>query len=894
MPMRTNILRLDRGWRFCERRPAGAPPDTALPWLPAKVPGHVHLDLVNAGVIDDPFSRLAERGVQWVDETDWVYENTFQLDSPPAPDTLLRFHGLDTVAEITLNGTELGRVDNIFVPHDFAVGSLLTWGDAGPNVLRATFQAARAVGQARLEAYQAEADPDSRFVADGRRWSPRSFVRKAQFMYGWDWGPELASCGIWRPVDLIFAPVARLGDWNHRILFHDCHTVTVNFDLTVHRSAGAESTPLSITLSFPRAGNEEDALDVPLPAPVCVPVPAGSGLITVGASVLFEDAQRWWPNRHNPDGAGIHPTLYTAVMQVESVPDLSNSSDTPTILDHRTARIGLRTVELIREPDSDGAGESFKFRVNGVDLFARGANWIPADSFPSRLENESGRLDGGEFDPSPALPASGEGVAEFSDDRVYNLLWHACDAGLNMLRVWGGGLYESEHFYELCDEHGILVWQDFPYACAYYPDDAHYAEAGRIEATAAVRRLRNHPSLALWCGNNENDWMYQAHWGGSVPGRFLGERLYQNILPNVVAEEDPDTPYVQTSPFGGLNPNSANAGDRHNWDVWHGDGDWPGYALDNGRFISEFGFASSCSLDAWDTCLADDERTPHSPAVRWHEKTRKGYDKYLHLVERHYPPTETLEDLVYYTQLNQADALKFGVEHYRRLKGRCWGTLFWQWNDCWPVQSWSVIDSAGQPKAAYYASRRFYAPVLISLVRNGSTVEVHVTNDALGPVEGMAKVALKAFDGTVLTEAALDAPVAVNSTSVIGALDITAAIGLEAGSYVTATLTGPDGDVIGENLLLLTEPKLLHLDPPDISVDVGEEDEDTLSIALRSDAFAASVWLRVDGESLDFSDNFFHLQPGRTYTVTVAKAAGIESVEDLEAMLRVRTLAGEE
>ncbi len=291
-----------------------------------------------------------------------------------------------------------------------------------------------------------------------------------------------------------------------------------------------------------------------------------------------------------------------------------------------------------------------------------------------------------------------------------------------MLRIWGGGLYETEEFYDLCDELGILVWQDFGFACSMYPDDKEwFVEQVRAEATAAVRRIRNHPCLALWCGGNENLELFQGRWDGKTQAtKFFGDKLIHETLPAVLEAEDPKTPYWPNSPYGGDNATSEDYGDSHYWNVWHSklpgsNGDWPNYLLSTSRFSSEFGFAAPCGYASWDKAASPDDRWPRSPVARWHDKTRKGYETYLNFIAMHYPAPQTFDDLIYYGQANQADALKCGIEHWRRLKGRCWGTLFWQFNDCWPVQSWSVIDSEGDPKAAYYASKRFYAPVLLSL-----------------------------------------------------------------------------------------------------------------------------------------------------------------------------------
>ena len=469
-----------------------------------------------------------------------------------------------------------------------------------------------------------------------------------------------------------------------------------------------------------------------------------------------------------------------------------------------------------------------------------------------------------------------------SDTRVADRIKQAREAGFNMLRIWGGGLYESEHFYELCDAYGILVWQDFPYACAYYPDTGEYAEAARLEAVAAVRRIRNHPCLALWCGNNENDTMFHDGWGGSRPPRYLGEHLYQEILPAVVAAEDPKTPYWPSSPYGGASPNDENFGDVHNWDVWHGRGDWVHYTENDARFCSEFGFASSCGMQAWDKCLAPEDKHPYSATVRWHDKTRKGYDTYLSMVALHFPEAQTLEDLVYYTQINQAEALKYGVEHYRRHKGRCWGTLFWQINDCWPTHSWAVIDSEGEPKAAYYACKKFYAPVLLSLVREGASVTAHLVNDLLTPLAGVITWTLATFDGEMLHEETARVSVEANATSVAASFELEEALGQERDVYTYARFVSEDGAVTADNFLLLAEPKDLRTADPGLTLAVAQEDGDYV-VTVMAKRFAPYVWLRrSDNVPLaGLEDNFFHLQPGETRTLTVVPDDTLKTPEDL-------------
>ena len=828
--MNTTTQILSQNWHFREIPPDGLSSVSHLPTLPAEVPGSVHLDLMRAGVIPDPFVRLHERDAAWVDDSDWVYETTFAAETP-GPNMFLRFLGLDTIAEIALNGQPLGTTDNMFIAHEFPVGGRII---AGENHLSVTFRSALRAGRERQAAWNKSGEDTLPYHWDN--WNERAFVRKAQYQYGWDWGPVLRGCGIWQPVELVTVPIARLGDWQHSVEFTDDGKALVTVTAEVERMPGHEDTPVTLKIS---TGSESS---------VTLSVPSGAGILAVTGAVTFQDTQRWQPN-----GLG-EPQLHYFGLSLASG-ELNCGT--------RLLSIGLRTVELIREPDADGKGESFKFRVNGSDLFIKGANWIPEDSFPTRITKA----------------------------KLRERIGQAKDAGFNMLRIWGGGFYESDDFYDICDEMGILVWQDFTYGCSYYPDTGDYAEAAKIEATAAVKRLRHHASLALWCGNNENLTMYEGNWTGTRPPRFLGDHFYQEILPAVVAAENPETPYWPGSPYGGPDANSADFGDCHNWDVWHGRGDWVHYTENDSRFCSEFGFAASCGLGAWDTCLAPADKHPHSPAVRWHDKTRKGYDVYLAMVDIHFPKSQTLEDLVYYTQCNQAEALKYGVEHYRRRKGRNWGTLFWQLNDCWPVQSWAVIDSQGEPRAAYFACKKFYAPILLSLVRDDEAATAHLVSDLLTPLSGQIVWTLATLDGETLATEAREVSVDANSAASVGTFSLAAASGKERDVYVYAEFTSDDGTVTADNLLLLAEPKDLRTANPELTLTVAEA-EGRFLVTVTAHKFAPYLWLRRsdNGPLPGLSDNFFHLQPGETRTLTLPKLADLKTADDVRGQLVLRSL----
>lgn len=511
------------------------------------------------------------------------------------------------------------------------------------------FSSAERVGRARRADYfskQQIAETVSHF-------DERAFVRKAQYMFGWDWGPRLVSAGIWRPVELI--------EYASRIT-----------DVQIRQEhLGDGSVKLAIVSQIEGPGDVLHYLQG-------VDEPLHDGEV-----IRIAQARLWWP-------AGFgEQHLYTVTSVLSDSAD-GDSRGQLVDADRRVTRFGLRRINLLRVPDE--FGESFEFEVNGRRVWALGANWIPDHSLPS------------------AIGAT----------RLRQQLLRARDMKMNMLRVWGGGCYESNEFYSLCDELGLMVWQDFPFACSYYPDDEPALLQIREEAAANIVRLRNHPSLVLWCGNNENSTMFESKWGGAdnQPPRFFGATIFDDVLPDVLAKLDRSRPYVPSSPCGGSYSNCGGTGDQHTWDVWHGRGDWKHYADSTARFSSEFGFASAPTMRCWRAIVPADMdlavTSPGHAVARWHDKTGKGFDTFQQFVELHYPRSENLEQWTYYSQLNQRDALRFGIEHFRR-SGFCRGTLIWQFNDCWPVQSWALLDFSGTYKAAAFELRRLHAPLLVSL-----------------------------------------------------------------------------------------------------------------------------------------------------------------------------------
>ncbi|MCE9560366.1 MAG: hypothetical protein K8R88_15625 [Armatimonadetes bacterium] len=612
---------LHDNWQFRQAEQPGLPHayGKAPSWLPAQVPGYVHLDLIANDIIADPLTEMHEVGAQWVDLEDWTYRTNFAW-SPDStcPRQVLKFNGLDTVCHIFLNNSLLATSENMFIPLETDVTTLLQ----PQNELEIRFQSPVKVGEQRREEYFAIEG----LISETPNFEDRAFLRKAQYMFGWDWGPRLASCGIWRSVEL--------QEFEGRILSFTLHQERLeNGSFRVWSDTAVEGSG-RLTTQF---GN--------------LPEVAGD------FDLVIDNPTLWLPN-----GMG-EQCLFEATAKLSTG-------------DAMTKQIGLRTVSFDHE--------RFELRVNDTKVWCRGANWIPVHSFPN------------------------------SDNILLATHIESCKAlNFNMLRVWGGGLYESEGFYDLCDLHGILVWQDFPFACSYYPDDQKAQAELEFEATHQLQRLRDRTSLAMLCGNNENEMMWNGKWGGRdiSPPRYYGESLFTETLPRVINSLGIQTPYITTSPIDG--------GDEHYWEVWHGKGDWVHYADSKAKFCSEFGFSSaSTSLTA---------ENLKCPQYHWHDKSGKPFELWKSFVELHYPEAGSLEEWVYFSQLNQRDALQFGIEHFRRLD-QCSGSLIWQWNNCWDAHSWAVYDFPHHLKPAAHELKRVYSDVVVCVEHTGSEVTLHLAN----------------------------------------------------------------------------------------------------------------------------------------------------------------------
>ncbi|PWU52806.1 beta-mannosidase [Micromonospora globispora] len=651
---------LHEGWVLRAVPGPQVPPEIADRAVPATVPGCVHTDLLAAGLIPDPYLDQNENALTWIGRTDWVYETTFAWRPGDDDRVDLVCAGLDTVATVTLNGTEVSRTENMHRGYRFEVRSLLR---PGPNTLTVRFASAYRYAEAHRDRLgdRPNAYPE-----------PFHFIRKMACNFGWDWGPTVVTAGIWQEIGLHAWSTARLAAVRPLVTVEG-DIGRVELHVEIERAA---DSPVTVRAAVAGAAGE-------------VTIPAGERGAVL--TVAVRDPERWWPR-----GYGEQP-LHAL--------DVTLCAEDGRVLDGWSRRIGFRSVRLDTAPDAHGS--AFVLHVNDVPIFVRGVNWIPDDAFPNRVTRER--------------------LAERFDQAV--------GANINLLRVWGGGRYESEDFYELADELGLLVQQDFLFACAAYPEEEPFRSEVEAEAREQVTRLPSHPSLVLWIGNNENIWgWHDWNWQQPLAGRTWGRGYYLELLPRIVGELDPTRPYWPGSPWSGseeLHPNDPAHGTMHIWDVWNTD-DYRRYREYVPRFVAEFGYQAPPAYATLRRAISDDPLAPDSPGMAHHQKAIDGDRKLQRGLDAHLPAPANFDDWHYLTQLNQARAIQLGVEHFRSYRPVCMGTIVWQLNDCWPGTSWSAVDGDGRRKPLWYALRRAYAERLLTVQpREGglALVAVNETGD---------------------------------------------------------------------------------------------------------------------------------------------------------------------
>ncbi len=765
--------------------------------LDGQVPGLVHHDLVEQDMVPDPFYGMNEVDQQWVGDSDWEYSRTFELtrEQVERSSVILDARGLDTVASVFINDQPVGTSDNMFVNNRWNVKPFVR---AGTNRIRIEFLSARRVSNERFAA------ADSKLHS----WGPpmpwfgkhRVYLRKCQCHSGWDWGPCFLVQGIWRDLGVECRNGPKLLAVTHR-QEHGGHGVR----LTVRAIL---DVPVSMTadVTFRIAGQS---------AAAACDLEAGEQIIEETLSIPQPDL--WWPN-----GLGDQP-LYELTVTVKGRGET----------DRLVQRIGFRTIELVREPDD--VGESFFFRVNGKPVFAKGANWIPGDSFDSRLT---------------------DGQIEWDLDS-------AAAAHHNMIRVWGGGIYERDRFYERCDELGLMVWQDFMFACADYPADEAFLSSVAVEARQQVRRLMHHPSIALWCGNNE---IQEMHLKTQETVDAYDKLFMQTIMP-IVGEEDPDRTFWPSSPCNGYRTygkdleGNQTRGDMHYWGVWHGDAPFTEYLNIRPRFASEFGFQSFSSPALMDGIVPPEQRNIASEHFEFHQRSHRGNTVMLSHLSRHFRIPVSHEGMLYASQVLQALSIKTACEHWRRCMPHTMGTLIWQLNDIWPVASWSSLEADGGWKLLHYEERRFFCPVLLSMVEKDGTVEVWLSNDRLEPQALDLCVELKSFDGDIIWsrgQPGQAGPVESKQIAVIRTAECYGSSIEASERYLKVTA----GDACPPAYHVFRPYKYLHLRNPDARLHV-EPYGNGYRADVTVSSFAPFVWLTNPGIPGLWSDNGMHLEPGR-------------------------------
>lgn len=838
--------------------PVGADLQGDEEWIPAIVPGGVHESLIASGGLRHPYSDRHELDARWIEERDWWYRTTFcpPQAASPAQRTVLTFHGLDTVADIWLNGTRLARHTSMFTPLELDVTDALRPGGgelllrfspplAGIDVPDSTRESITRVQAALGRADSPDREDGSGVMHDAT--ARATLRRKAMFSWGWDFGPRLPSIGLWRPVSLTAWQRARVVGHHVRTLSLDADHSVARIGVHVEVEADTENDTADLAAVFVVTTPDGREIEARAALPRTDGPPRQAWV-----ELEVHDPQLWWTC-----DLGDQP-LHTLRVDLES---------DDAVLDSRGDRFGVRTISLDQSPDEAGGGRLFRLLVNGVPIFARGAAWLPADMM----------------------------VGSVRPERYRGLVRAARAGNMNMLRVWGGGVYEHDAFYDACDEAGILVWQDFMFACLDYPsDDPTLLEEVRLEAVHQVRRLRNHASLALWAGNNEIQALHELGFGDLAPGNW-GWPIFHELLPSVVATHS-DGIYWPSSPYGTHDPRGANGvmeGDRHAWEVWHGHDVGAGehesygsageamhfrrYRHDTGKFISEFGICSAPALPTLRSWIPDADLRLDSESFEHRIKDRPK-DKGLALLAVETGQPRGLTEYVQFTMAVQAEGLKYGIEHYRRRQPSTSGTLIWQLNDVWPGVSWSVIDWAGTAKAGYHAVRRAYAPVLASFkTTDDGRLELWVSNSGRAPVETVAVIEFLSLRGGVIDAAEVAVRLAAASSERVWSGPLPSDV-----TRVVPWVSSPTG-AFPANRCFLAPLKELDLPAARVTSTLVSRDGASATVDVRADGFAYFVHLPDLAGPMVATDDYFDLRPGTSRRVTVS---GLSAADDVTALIR--------
>ncbi|WP_455716497.1 beta-mannosidase [Anaerosporobacter sp.] len=773
-----------------------------------QIPGSVLSGLLQNQLLEDPYYRDNEYFTREMLRNDFTFVRKFNIKKEERKVYELMCDGIDTIADIYINDKLIKNVDNMHVRFQIPCADVLIDGE---NVIRIEFHSPIIY----IENHQPEPGKEIHFTACGAM-DRNQYIRKAHSMFGWDWGPQLPDMGIWRDIYIRSYELASLED----VRIHQNHekgTVTLTVDAEVKMDSGER-------LHIDEASKEITDLSVEY----MLITPDGRKIPFDQDTCIIENPELWWPNRY-----GKQP-LYTVVAKL---------IHGETVLNERSYRIGLRTLTVSREKDT--WGEEFAFCVNGVKIFTKGANYIPEDCVYSRITPE----------------------------RIEYLLDSSVEAGFNCMRVWGGGYYPSETFYNMCDEKGLIVWQDFMFACNVYELTGELRAAIEEEVIDNVRRLRHHASLGLWCGNNEIESAWD-HWGGFCDHSDALKQdyttLFEDLIPSLLREEDDTTFYWPSSPSSGGgfdNPDSDDLGDRHYWDVWHGEKPFSDYENYYFRFCSEFGFQSFPCMETIESFTVAEDRNIFSEVMESHQKNDAANSKILRYISDNFLYPKDFKSLVYVSQVLQGIAIKTGVEHFRRNRGRCMGSIYWQINDNWPVASWASIDYYGRWKALHYMARHFYADQLGSLKIDGTCITPYVQNESLKDVTTLVKLYVKDMDCNILYEWSEEVETKALEVSHTEAIDVSDYIkGIENEVFIEAEFLHSDGTT-SKQVEVLKPYKHMKLRNAAISSNTKREGN-TLQITLKSDQLALFTEIEVQGVNVILSDNYIHLTDKKEHVIT--------------------------
>lgn len=819
----------------------------------AQVPGCIHTDLLKNNVIDPPFYRTNDLDVQWIDKEDWVYTTSFLVDKAVLSknNVDIVFEGIDTFADVFINDSLVGKTKNMFRTWKWDIKHHLK---PGENSLKVYIHSPIEKGIELYDSYDfvynATFLDQSEIGGVGDK-KVAAYMRKAQYQFGWDWGPRLVTSGIWKPVYIQ--------------AFNDVSIEHVAFSTTkIQQNKATLKMQASCLSDIDQEAQARIFINNKLYTEKAIQLKKGKNSYI--DTLTVENPDLWWPKGH-----GNQP-LYQGKLEI--IAQRAKSTQVETF--------GIRTVELVREKDNrtnslfyhpDSTGISMYLKINGKPIFAKGANIIPLDNFVTR--------------PSKA--------------KYDSVIQDALDANMNMLRVWGGGIYEYDYFYDRCSEEGILVWQDFMFACKMYPGNQEMLNNIAHEVKDNVIRLRNQPSVVLWCGNNEIlgawfNWGWskqiEEEYGKETADRIWNEykAIFHETIPNTLDSLMVEEPYWSSSPSAGMgNLETQDNGDMHFWGVFWGNNTFEDYREVVGRFMSEYGFQSFPAVRSLKKFALDKDMSKDSEVMLSHQRSMHKHDNIMKWYNMYYPEAKDFESFVYASQVLQADGMKIAMESHRAAMPYCMGTLYWQLNDCWPAISWSSVDYYGNWKAFHYVTKKAYQPVIVVPEVKQNQLTVKVVSDSLKPFDAKLVVKGITFKGDVLYKKMLDVDVTANTSTEVFTIEKSQLNlkNLENSSLVSVELFNDKGIKLADNIWYFKRFKNLDMPTPKVDHSIQQVSNNLFEIKVSTDVLAKAVFIKIKDSKFRLSDNYFDLLPGTSKTVILK---GDFTLESLKSKLTIHTL----